>query len=388
VSTDRELDELLAEDVSASRDRAASAFDRARGDRPVVLVGAGNLGRRIATALRDAGITPVAFADADPHLAGARVAGVPVSPLDDVIERHRAAAFVVTIWGARSAHRIGATERALRAAHTGAVIPFVHVMWRLPATLPHYLLDMPDGVLASAHEIRRAFAVLADDASRREFVAQVRARLTGRVDELPEPVPGPAYIPGPLVAPREGERFVDGGAFDGDTLADWRAARGDDYAAWIACEPHPENASAFERTLAAVPGPARGRVTLVRAALGASAGVTRFGGAGGAGASGNATGGVERPVVALDDVPDAAAATYIKLDIEGDELRALEGMRGVVARQRPVLAVCAYHRQDHLWRVPLALASMCRDAQLHLRAHGAEGWDLVCYAVPVDRGVG
>ena len=90
-------------------------------------------------------------------------------------------------------------------------------------------------------------------------------------------------------------------------------------------------------------------------------------------------------VRALDELVGNASVTFVKLDIEGDELAALDGMRHLVARCRPVVAACAYHRQDHLWRVPLALARLLPGSRIHLRAHGAEGWDLVAYAVPLHR---
>jgi len=81
----------------------------------------------------------------------------------------------------------------------------------------------------------------------------------------------------------------------------------------------------------------------------------------------------------------AATPTFIKLDIEGYEIEALRGARGVIDRAAPVLAVCVYHLQDHLWRIPLLLREWRSDYALFLRPHNEEGWDLVCYAVPRAR---
>lgn len=66
-------------------------------------------------------------------------------------------------------------------------------------------------------------------------------------------------------------------------------------------------------------------------------------------------------------------------------MHALEGAREVIQRRRPVLAVSAYHKQYHLWQVPLNLAIVCTDYSFFLRPHGTEGWDLVCYAIPSER---
>lgn len=89
--------------------------------------------------------------------------------------------------------------------------------------------------------------------------------------------------------------------------------------------------------------------------------------------------------VTLDESLKDRNPSFIKFDIEGAELDALEGARDVISRCRPVLAVSVYHEQAHLWQIPLALSEICSDYSYYLRPHGTEGWDLVCYAVPNER---
>jgi hypothetical protein len=64
---------------------------------------------------------------------------------------------------------------------------------------------------------------------------------------------------------------------------------------------------------------------------------------------------------------------------------ALEGARKTIQRHAPILAICVYHRQDHVWRIPLLLRQWRDDYAFFLRPHNEEGWDLVCYAVPRAR---
>ena len=87
----------------------------------------------------------------------------------------------------------------------------------------------------------------------------------------------------------------------------------------------------------------------------------------------------------LDSLVDGGRPTFIKLDIEGSEVDALNGARRTIQQQAPVLAVCVYHRQDHLWRIPLLLSHLRDDYAFFLRPHNEEGWDLLCYAVPLAR---
>jgi len=73
------------------------------------------------------------------------------------------------------------------------------------------------------------------------------------------------------------------------------------------------------------------------------------------------------------------------MDIEGAELDALKGARQLIAEHRPVLAICAYHLQSHLWQVPLLIQSISDSYRFFLRQQASDGWDLVCYAIPVER---
>ena len=381
------LASLLAEDVDAARSRADRVFDDVGTGRPVVLVGAGNLGKRAAAAMRAGGDIPTVFADRDSRRAGQLVDGVPVMTLADATARHADAVFVVTIWGAHSHHRIAATQRELADLGVTRMAPCAHLFWKYRAGLPHYLLDLPHHVLEHSAEVTRALALFGEETSRTEFVAQVRARLTGEVHNLGEPVALPQYLADDLIAWREDESVVDGGAFAGDTLTSWIAHRGTVFSAWHAFEPQPDNAEVFARTVLSLPQDIRDRVTLYPVALGTQHGRTAFSAAGGADANASATGALTVDVAALDELRLTPPPSFVKLDIEGAEIDALAGMRETVRRHRPVLAVCVYHRQDHMWRVPLAIASVCDGYDFFLRPHGAEGWDLVCYAVPVERRV-
>lgn len=52
---------------------------------------------------------------------------------------------------------------------------------------------------------------------------------------------------------------------------------------------------------------------------------------------------------------------FIKLDIEGSEWHALLGARQTIAKHRPQLAVCIYHRLEHYYQIPLLLADCAED---------------------------
>jgi hypothetical protein len=87
----------------------------------------------------------------------------------------------------------------------------------------------------------------------------------------------------------------------------------------------------------------------------------------------------------LDDLLAGSRPTYIKMDIEGAEPDALAGAQRTIRQHRPVLSICVYHTQYHLWSIPLLVHELAPDYRLFLRPHDADGWDSVCYAIPEER---
>ena len=75
----------------------------------------------------------------------------------------------------------------------------------------------------------------------------------------------------------------------------------------------------------------------------------------------------------------------IKMDIEGAEYDALLGARKVIERDKPILAICVYHTQNDIWRIPLLIREMLPEHKLYLRAYEGDGFQTVAFAVPPHR---
>jgi hypothetical protein len=73
------------------------------------------------------------------------------------------------------------------------------------------------------------------------------------------------------------------------------------------------------------------------------------------------------------------------MDIEGAEYDALLGATTIIKRDRPVLAICVYHTQSDIWRIPLLIRSIDPTYSLFLRSYDGDGLQTVVYAVPKDR---
>jgi len=73
--------------------------------------------------------------------------------------------------------------------------------------------------------------------------------------------------------------------------------------------------------------------------------------------------------------------TLIKMDIEGYEMNALVGMKETLKRCCPSLAICLYHRPEHLWEIPLMLKQINHDYKIKLRQYSKSITEIICYAV-------
>ncbi len=386
VSPASELDLLLAESVTAAKAREEAAFDEIAGPcrDSIVLFGARKMGRKILRMLREAGIEPLAFSDNDAALWGGKIDGVDVySPSDAAARFGDVAVFVMTMWGRGTADPMSARQKQLEDLGCKRVISFGPLVWKFPQYfLPHTGMDLPHKALEQADSIRLAFSVLADDLSREELVAQLKWRLYFDFDALSDPVSEDIYFPSDLMSLSPDEVFVDCGAYDGDTILNFLTHTGGSYRKIIAYEPDPLNLARLRKTAAELPD--SGRIRIVEAAVAESAGTVRFTGTGGLGSAMGA-GETEVPCVTLDESLNGDAPTFIKMDIESAEPGALRGGAQVIRESRPTLAICAYHVQDHLWRLPEVIHDINPDYRIYLRPHIQLVEDLVCYAIAPAR---
>jgi FkbM family methyltransferase len=245
-------------------------------------------------------------------------------------------------------------------------------------------MDLPHRVLEARDDVVRGFELLHDEPSRQHYVAHLRLRLHLDFAGLPDPATEPEYFAPDLFRLAADERFVDCGAFDGDTVRSFLAQRADFTGRVRAFEP---DMASFEKLRAWRDGQApalRDRIEVTRAGVGARRDRVAFSDGGGTG-SAVGSGAGEIDIVPLDEAVAELRPTLLKVDTEGYEPAVLEGASRLVSTLAPVLALCVYHRQDHPWRIPSMVAALHDGYRYTLRSYCVDGWDLVLYAVPETR---
>jgi FkbM family methyltransferase len=72
---------------------------------------------------------------------------------------------------------------------------------------------------------------------------------------------------------------------------------------------------------------------------------------------------------------------YIKMDIEGFEVSALQGAEKILRDLKPRLAICTYHKTQDLWEIPALIKKINSKYKLYFGHHSPRKWESVYYAI-------
>jgi FkbM family methyltransferase len=92
-------------------------------------------------------------------------------------------------------------------------------------------------------------------------------------------------------------------------------------------------------------------------------------------------------VVPLDDLLPNGTVDFIKIDVEGHDWAAIQGMEALIQRSRPIIAVSLYHRPNDIIELPLALMNLLSSLPYlyYIRQHMKNSFETVFYAIPDAR---
>jgi len=351
---------------------------------PVILYGAGHLGREIAEILQRRGIPVACFLDRKASVAQ-EVNGIPVFHPKDAAAQRARYPVIVTIFN-RDVHIPDVIDELGRCGYS-SVATVMDVYDDLSADLGNRFWLTPRTTYRQfKDQIRQAHGLLADDQSKDLFRRILEFRMSGNYRVLPTVNPN-QYFPRDVPPWKSPLRFVDAGAYDGDTLRDI-AERGLRIEALAAFEPDAESFAKLAAFMSSHQPCFGTEISLYPCGLWSKTERLAFTAESDEGShiasSRCPPTGAQSFIqgVGLDDVLPRFAPTLIKMDIEGAEADALTGATHTIAAHLPGLAICAYHRPPDLWDMPLRVRKLSPRYSLYLRSHGCSGFDLVLYALP------
>jgi FkbM family methyltransferase len=386
----RELEKLLAQPLADIRQWENHLYEERTGSlsRPMVLFGAGGLGRKTLQGLRNIGIEPLAFADNNPSLHGQQIDGLKVlSSTQAAREFGETAIFLITVYTDSAPGGIEPIIQKLSKLGCRQVLSFVPLYWKHPDLfLPHYAYDLPHKIIEAADDIRKAWTLFNDEISRNEYLAQIHWRLNPEFDQIPTQAGHEIYFPPDLITLHEHEIFVDCGAYTGDTVRSFLQQTNGQFEKLLTFEPDPANFKKLVELVASLPRDIAQRIKTSDLALGRRSEQLYFSAQGVASSSLSASGSILIKSEPLDLLLVGESPTYIKMDIEGAEIDALEGATQTIRTHLPIMAISVYHLQDHIWNVPLLLHSLSDSYKFYLRRYTPRILDdLVLYAIPTHR---
>jgi FkbM family methyltransferase len=189
------------------------------------------------------------------------------------------------------------------------------------------------------------------------------AHLGRNYEDCVESIGSVQYFPDDVPFSKGYERFVDCGAYTGDTTAEAIKLKGTKAA--VMFEPiNLPKCNAEERYY--FPCAVSDKTEMISMTV--------------EGGSSHIGGDTMVQAVALDDVIPTFAPTFIKMDIEGAEMKALRGSRRLISQYRPDLAISVYHCVNHLWDVPLLINSWGLGYKFWLKCHNSFTMETVLYA--------
>lgn len=186
---------------------------------------------------------------------------------------------------------------------------------------------------------------------------------------------GITYFDFPAFKPSEDEVFIDCGCYNGETVFDFLNWNKGKYRKIYAFEPDSNNYEICQEQLKDVQN-----ISLIKSGLWKSNTNVSFSEDSNDSSKITKNGLSQIEVRTIDSVLSGDKASFIKMDIEGSELEALEGAINTIINYRPKLAISVYHNRKDLFSIALFLKELVDDYKFGLRTYSSIGADTILYA--------
>ena len=333
-------------------------------DKPVLLYGMGNGADMIIKVLEGYGISYEDTFASDGFVRGHSFHGKRVLSFSEAKEKYVDFVIIVT-FAVHDDKTMGFISELSDSFELYA--PTVSVVDGSPFTYEFFL--------ENEESFRKAYEMLSDERSKEDFLNILRFKLSGDVKYLLKAHSEKMKLYEDVLPLSDNEAIVDLGAYDGDTIREFLTVTGGKYKSIIALEPDEKNFRKLERKT-------EGLDNLTRLNLGAwDKEETLFFAKKSGRNSRLEENGIPVSFNSVDNIVKDEV-TFIKMDIEGAELKALDGAKNTVAKYRPKLYVCAYHRNEDMFALPFKIKELYEGYKIYFRQHPyIPAWESNFYAV-------
>lgn len=238
--------------------------------------------------------------------------------------------------------------------------------------------------------IKNNISILEDDKSRNVYINTIKYRCSLKRKYLSCTSPGnEKYFDSQIIEFREKEKFMDCGAFVGDTASllegKWTNWNNRDASLQISCwEPDEYNIIKLKKTLSDIAGRHTNfSYDIVKKAVWNKDTELLFNGGVDYASKITDEGNTRVKATTIDEVAKTwgGMVTFIKMDVEGAEPEALEGAKETIINNHPTMAICIYHTDEQMISLIEYIHKNYPFYKLYVR-HYARAWtETVLYAV-------
>lgn len=227
-------------------------------------------------------------------------------------------------------------------------------------------------------ELNNVYNLLCDQRSKNTMSAYFNQKISGNYKYLNDLFVKDQYFAEDILIIDKDEIFLDCGAYIGDTIKIFvkKTFHNGGYNKIYAFEPDELNYLELKKLVKLIPN-----IFCFNKGVWSERKSLKFSSGQGVSSTINDYGETIIEVDSIDNVLKGKKVTFIKMDIEGAELQALEGAKNSIRKYQPKLAICVYHNIDDLLEIPNYVKSLNPEYKLYLRAHKNCTDELVMYAI-------
>jgi len=382
---------------------------------PIVLFGAGELGKELYNTLKFNNISPVCFCDNKSSEEEHLYCDIPVISFSKLKQNHKNSLIII----ATQKHALSITNQLRENGFSNDLIkckgddPKSAILFMYSTVGTQNLfnayeletkpLSLFATLLENEQEIEHAYNLFADQKSKELYVAKLALMSSQRslalfenfMLKFSEPIVefGPFnyngtpedyfYFNNDVLSPSQNEVYIDIGAYDGDTVGTFIQAckkYNINYKKIFAFEPDPQCYKSLLKNTLSI-----NNISCHNLGLWSRSTTLQFTSSleaihDQAGAINN-DGDINIKVVSLDDFLKKSRVSFIKMDPGGNIIpEVIKGSANTISTWKPKLALGAYHSIKSIFEIPLLVKNICPNYNLFLRHNTYHLCDTALYA--------
>lgn len=367
---------MILVDLSDTKyEKFKNKIQEVKKEETIIIYGAGGGGQWLLELLSRYAIRVIAFFDSDPEKWNNSVKGLPVcNPEKNPIKNSNNALIIIALRNSKA--QIEVLNYLGYLGYTNVIL--YSQIWN------NFIYD-PDVDIKKMFDTNKLIKVAKlwkDQKSSDVFIDAIRFHTIYNHEMNNELQNGIQYFPEDVPMKRKFDCFIDCGAYTGDTIMELYNKFGK-VKKIIAFEPDSDNFLKLSQYLKTNSKKVCDQLLLYPCGVWSETTQMRFSDRCNASSAITSDGESMKQFVALDEVIFNIKPEFIKMDVEGAEVEALQGAKEMICLNKPDLAICLYHRIDHLWDIALLINNWNLGYDFYIRRHDY-AMEIVMYATVMD----